>query len=299
MVLIPLFFGMNAAVFADSPDYSFYKKHGHSKKQWDSFVKSGFEAYDQQDCTQALSFLKQAIGAQCQDPLVYYKVAVCSEAEGSLYTAIQYYQLSEEQLQKLPAPHSYQKDIYENYGRALFQAKKFQEAFPYLTRAAAIGTPSFGLFYMVAKLYQSRNDPRAALEYFDRALTQDTRGAPPLVLASVYKEVAKAKLQAKENQKAAQLIDKSLKLQPQDPEAMQIRSQIITQLQQENLVKIIENLGNASSPETMPSKPTSPTLETQPMNGSLHSTPTTLRSSPPANPTTQPTSLNPLPPVAP
>ncbi len=287
-LITTIFFGLTRTSLADSPDYSFYKKHGHSKKQWDSFVKSGFDAYDRQDCDQALQYLKQAIGAQSQDPLVYYKMAVCSELWGSLYTALQYYQLSEEQLQKLPAPHPYQKDIYENYGRALFQAKKYQEAFPYLTRAAVVGTPSFGLFYMVGMLYLARNDPSAAIEYFDRALTQDASGAPPPVLAKVYKEVAKANMKGKNYQKAATLIDQSLKLQPQDTEAQQIRRQISTQLQQESLVKIIEGLGPTTQPSTLPSAPlVTPLPPSVPV-------PTPA----PASTTTKPP-LEPLPPVAP
>ncbi|HEX5033755.1 MAG TPA: hypothetical protein VFW62_04690, partial [bacterium] len=119
-------------------DFAFYKKYGHTSKVWDESVQQGFAAYDQQNCDQALTHLKQAVAGQCQDALVYFKLAVCSEVAGSPYTALQYYQLAEEKLNQMQVLHRYQKDIYEAYGRALFQGKKFDEAFNYLTKAAAV-----------------------------------------------------------------------------------------------------------------------------------------------------------------
>src|SRR6188474_3546996 len=79
---------------ADSADYEFYKKNGHTHKDWNDDVRLGFEAYDQQNCELALTHLKKAVGAQSQDPLVFFKLAVCSELIDSPYTALQYYQLS-------------------------------------------------------------------------------------------------------------------------------------------------------------------------------------------------------------
>lgn len=223
-------------------DFEFYKKYGHSSKVWNDAVQQGFTAYDQQNCDQAMTFLKQAVAAQCQDALVYFKLAVCSEVAQSPYTALQYYQLAEEKLGQMQVLHRYQKDIYEAYGRALFQGKKFDEAFNYLTKAAAVGTPSFGLYYMVGFLYAKKNDTKAALEFFEKALAQDTTKAPPQLLAMIYREVAKSYMQTKTYDRAGELLTKSLQLNPTDAEAQQMQNQLSTLRQQQSMVQMIQNI---------------------------------------------------------
>lgn len=225
---------------AQAEDFEFYKKYGHSSKQWDDYVKQGFDAYDQQNCDASMAALKQAIASQCQDAQVYFKLAVCSEVVGTPYTALQYYQLAEEKLGKLEVLHRYQKDIYESFGRALFQAKRFDEAFPYLVKAAAVGSPSFGLYYMVGFLYAKKGDTKAAVEFFDKALAQDTSKAPPAILALVYREVAKAYAKEKNNQKTMELLNKALAINPNDQEAIQLQNQIRSALSQESLIQMIK-----------------------------------------------------------
>lgn len=252
LVFFP-FLLMGGSLWAQSQDFEFYKKYGHHSKQWDDYVKQGFGAYEQQNCEEAMSALKQAVAAQCQDGLVYYKLAVCSEVAGTPYTALQYYQLAEEKLSKLEVLHPYQKDLYESYGRALFQAKRFDEAFPYLVRAAAIGSPSFGLYYMVGYLYAKKNDSKAAVEFFDKALAQDTSKAPPPILALVYREVAKSYAKEKNNQKAMDLLSKALQINPNDQEAIQLKNQISNVLTQESIIQMIQNAEGQVSGNSSPS----------------------------------------------
>lgn len=257
-------------------DYEYYKKTGHSNKMWDESVKRGFEAYDKQDCEGALASLKEAIAAQCQDGLVFYKIAVCSETTGSPYTALQYYQLAEEKLMKLPQIHRYQQDIFESYGRALFQAKRYDQAFPYLQRAAAIGTPSFGLYYMVGFLSATKGDMRAAIEMFEKALAQDTTGVPPTTLAVVYREVAKAYHANKDFQKSSQLADKALALNPNDPEATKIKNETSSMASQQSMINMIDGMtkqqlqdpGAPRPPGSLPPPPAAaklPPLNPQPI----------------------------------
>lgn len=246
---------------AQSQDFEFYKKYGHASKQWNDYVQQGFAAYDRQNCEEAMTALKQAIAAQCQDALVYYKLAVCSEVAGTPYTALQYYQLAEEKLGKLEVLHPYQKDIFESYGRALFQAKRFDEAFPYLVRAAAVGTPSFGLYYMVGFLYAKKGDTKAAVEFFDKALAQDTSKAPPQILAVVYREVAKSYAKEKNNQRAMELLKMALAINPNDTEANQLRTQLSHIQAQETLLQMIHSAeGKVTGQESAPgtSKPPPP-----------------------------------------
>jgi len=275
---ILLVLGGTARAQNETDDFEFYKKYGHHSKVWDESVKAGFEAYDHQNCDQALTDLKQAVAAQCQDGLVYYKLAVCSEVQGSPYTALQYYQLAEDKLGKLQAIHHYQKDLYESYGRALFQAKRFDEAFPYLVKAAAIGSPSFGLYYMVGFLYAKKNDMKAAGEFFDKALSQDTSKAPPQILGMMYREVARNYLREKNYDKANELLGKAIAINPNDQEVIQMRSEITNVRSQESLMQMIHNAegqvgGDQSGTNT--SKPPPPAAaKLPPLDGGVAKDPT-------------------------
>jgi len=229
-------------LWAEMTDFEFYKKYGHSNKAWNDDVERGFASYDAQKCDEAMASLKQAVASQCQDALVYFKLAVCSEVAGTPYTALQYYQLAEEKLQKLPpALHRYQKDIYENYGRALFQSKRLEEAFPLLTRAAAVGSPSFGLYYMVGYLHAKKGNTAAALEFFEKALSQDISKAPPPILATVYREVAKSYFQNKDYEKSSDLVTKALQINPSDQESLQLKTQIGNIKNQQGIIQMIQN----------------------------------------------------------
>ncbi len=243
-----------------SEDYQFYRKHGHHSKAWDEYVEQGFAAYDRQDCNEAAKYLKEAISRQAQDALVYFKLAVCSELMDSPYTAMQYYQLAQEKLQTLPAVHHYQKDIFENYGRALFKSGKEEEAMPYLTRAAVVGTPSFALYYMVGSLFGKKNDWNAAVEYFQKALTQDTTQIEPKLLSQVYYEVAKVYFEAKDYQQTSTMIDKALQLDPTNENAVKLKRSVNTGLQQKSMVEMLRNLSDKSSsqeptPQSAPPPP--------------------------------------------
>ncbi len=258
------FLGLAAPLRADDTpeDYNFYKKYGHSHKSWNDAVKQGFVAYEQQNCTAAVPYLKEALSKQCQDALVYYKLAVCTEMQESPYTAMQYYQLAEEKLNKLPAPHRYQQDIHESYGRTLYQAKRYEEALRHLSQAAAIGTPSFGLYYLVGSLYAQKNDWGAAREYFRKALLQNTEGIDPGILSSVYFEVAKIYFEAKDYKTTSALLDRSLQSNPQNQEAAELRNTLNTLLQQNSMVEMIQSLtqsqGKAPQGQTPPQQPRPP-----------------------------------------
>jgi len=310
LLLFTAFSAVPALAQEQVDDFEFYKKYGHTSKVWNDSVQQGFAAYDQQNCDLAMTHLKQAVAGQCQDALVYFKLAVCSEVAGSPYTALQYYQLSEEKLGQMQVLHRYQKDIYEAYGRALFQGKKFDEAFQYLTKAAALGTPSFGLYYMVGLLHAKKNDVKAALEFFEKALAQDTSKAPPQLLAMVYREVAKSYLQNKTYDRAEELVGKSLALNPTDAEAQQMKNQLATLRQQQSMVQMIQNIevnrsGEKAAPAPVSKPPPPAASQLPPLEGPKDPTPPLGSNSPkpppsaPSTGTSNPGTLQPLPPLQP
>ncbi len=288
---------LSAPVLAQE-DFEFYKKHGHSDKSWNEMVKQGFTAYDQQDCNTAMTHLKAAVAEQCQDALVYFKLAVCSELSGSPYTSLQYYQLAQEKLQNLQVIHRYQKDIFENYGRALFKAKRYNEAMPYLTRAAAIGNPSFGLYYMVGFLYSQKKDYPAAIDYYKRALTQDTTGSPPVLLGNVHFEVGRTYFDNKDYKTALHHLNQAVQLDPNHRGAAQLIQQCNTALQQSSIVEMMQKLSTqkpGSTTEAPPAAQPPPPAASQlpPLNPQAPADPThplgsTVPTGVPAAPATSP-----------
>ena len=210
-------------------DYTFYRSYGQHNTSWDQYVKNGFEAYDRQDCLQTLEQLRLAISLRCEDPLVLYKLAVCSEKEEQLYTAIQYYKLAYNKLQYFPSAHPYKDSIYENYGRALFKNKSYDEALPLLEKASTTATPSFSVFYMTGFIHAKNQAWEKAFPYLEKAVQQDTSGVPPPVLAQVYLLVAQARAQKGEYSSAIKMIKQALPMRNDDPEFQAHANQLLSQ----------------------------------------------------------------------
>ncbi|MFO1518478.1 MAG: tetratricopeptide repeat protein [bacterium] len=236
----------------DYDDYGYYKKYGRTGKAWNDFVKNGFEAYDSQDCEKTIANLKQAIGAGCNDSLVYFKLGACSELTGSYYSAIQYYKQSEDGLKTLSAPHRYQKDFYEAYGRALYMSKKLDEAMPYLIKAGEVGAPSYALYFLLGQIYLSKGDNPNALNYFNKAIAQPLDMANPAQLGIIYGSIGKAYLEAKDIEKAIQYLDMALKQTPTDNDIQQARIRAGDMKRQQEIFKMMQGLSNDSSKPVYP-----------------------------------------------
>jgi len=236
-------------------DYAYYKKYGRTGKAWNDFVRDGFDAYDKQDCEKSLSYLIQAVGAGCTDPIVYFKLGACSEFTGSYYSAVQYYQQAENGLKTLPAPHRYAKDFYEAYGRALYLNKKNDEAFTYFTKAAELGTPTYSLFYMLGELNMAKGQSQTAIQYFNRAITLPMDGATPQQLARIYGSLGKAFLDTKDLDKAIQYLDQALKYSPSDSDLQAARYRASDMKRQEEIFKMMQGITNQNNPPMKPVMP--------------------------------------------
>ncbi len=262
--LFLLIFGLFSH-FAMADDYGFYSKFGQRSSSWNQDVKAGFAAYDRQDCSQALAHLKKAVGLQCKDTLVLYKMAVCSEKQENLYTAIQYYGLAAKGLKSLKTSHRYQNEIYENYGRALFKASRYDEALPLLIQAAQINN-SFSLNYMVGFIYAKKQNWPESNRYLQQSLIQDTTGVPPSLLSKVYFQVGKAQAQQKNYKLASELIKKAVQLDPSNQEIKAYANQhlrawqrLLFQEKQKEMMQTFQDfIGKEKEekpPETLPPPP--------------------------------------------
>ncbi len=240
-------------------DFGFYKKYSNKPKACSNDVKQGFESYDKQDCEKTIAFLKDAIKGGCDHALVLFKLAACSEFTGSYYSAAQYYKESEEPLKILPAPHRYQKDFYEAYGRALLMNKKADESLSYLSKAADLGTPSFTLFFLVGEIYNMKKQPEMALQFYQRAATQTLEGVSPTQLAKVYGTIGKTYLEVKDWAKAIEYLDLALKNAPNNAEYQQARYKAQELKRQNDLFQMMQSVTNGGGTTLQPFQPQMPT----------------------------------------
>ncbi len=238
-------------------DFGYYKKYANKPKSCQNDVKGGFEAYDKQDCEKSIAFLKDAIKGGCGHPLVYFKLGACSEFMGSNYSAAQYYKEAEEGLKILPAPHRYQKDFYEAYGRALLLNKKADDAIIYLNKAADLGTPSFTLFFLLGELYNLKKQPEIAVQFYQKAITQPLDGATASQLAKVYGSIGKTFLEVKDWTNAITYLDLALKSAPNDPELQQARYKAQELKRQNELFQMMQGMtgGGNNLPPFQPQMP--------------------------------------------
>ncbi len=238
-------------------DFAYYKKNSKKPKGCENEVRQGFEAYDKQDCEKAIAFLKDAIKGGCDHALVLFKLAACSEFTGSNYSAAQYYKEAEEPLKILPAPHRYQKDFYESYGRVLLLNKKVDEALNYLGKASDLGSPSFTLFFLLGELYNLKKQASLAIEFYKRAITQPLEGASPSQMARAYGNIGKTFLEVKDWEKAIQYLDLALKSAPNDTELQQARYKAQELKRQNELFQMMQGLSGSgnSLPPFQPKMP--------------------------------------------
>jgi len=259
-------------------DFNYYKRYGKSSKAWNDLVKNGFDSYDTQDCEKAISYFKEALKAGCDDPIMLFKLAACTELLGSYYSAAQYYKQAEDGLKILKAPHRYSTDFYEAYGRTLLLNKKPDEALPYLLKGADLGSNSFTLYYLLGELFIAKKEPATALTYYQKALEQPIANIPPPQLARVYGAIGKAYLENKNWDKAVEYLDLAVKNAPNDTQLQQFRYSASALKRQEEIFKMM-------FPQVAPSVsipiPTSlPTSQPQSLPASL--------------PSSQPSSIIPL-----
>ncbi len=235
---------------AESSDWKFYQKHGHKSKNWNEWVEKGFLAYESQDCGSTISYLTQAIQNNCQDALVYFKLAVCSEATGSAYTAEQYYLLAETALGKLKTPHPYQQDIFENIGRLFYTQKKFKKALSYLSKAEELGRPSFLVLFLLAQQAMQDGADAKALEYYERMVQLNESGilqVPKDKLGIAYQSLALHYFNQKDIAKAELLLNKAAALLGKNNELAQLETKISLIKQQGKLIENLQKLESKTS----------------------------------------------------
>lgn len=150
-------------------DYATYTASPFANPKWDPFVKEGFAAFDKEDLPTTIEFLRKVVQLGCASPLVYFKLALSYEAQGSYYSAIQYYELAKAAFEKGNRDHRYFEQFDESFGRALYmlgQKDKALAQFEKVVRKRDVGW----ILKMLAEHHLAKEDYLKSLPYVERLM---------------------------------------------------------------------------------------------------------------------------------
>lgn len=207
----------NLTTYAAS-DFQAYKKSGFTSPVWDPFVQEGFEAMDRRDIPNTLDFLRKAVNYGCQSPIVYFKLGVAYEFNGTYYTAIQYYELAKEQFRKSDSNHRYARELDENIGRALFMMGQSSRALPLLEKKAAT-TQNPWVLQILAQDALGKKDTAKAAFFYDKLLHLKDHGMTAAEITEIYLNLARSFAQQNDEINSKKYYEQTLLHDPTNAEA--------------------------------------------------------------------------------
>lgn len=199
-------------------DYEAYKNSPFSAREWDPLVKEGFEAMDREDMQTSIEFLRKAANLGCQSPIVFFKLALGYESQGSYYSAIQYYELALGTFKTANKEHRYWKSFDENYGRALYMMGETNKAIPILEKAASSSTTPWVL-KLLGQHYLSQKDQLKATAYFERLMQAEDHGLTVEEQLQINIDLARLYVAQNEEEAAKRYYERVLQLDPNNREA--------------------------------------------------------------------------------
>lgn len=220
-------------------DFVDYKKSSFANPAYDPFVEEGFLALDRQDTTSSIEFLKKAVSEGCQSPLVYFKLALGYEAQGSYYSSLQYYELAGEQFKKSGAPHRYKTEFDQNYGRALYLSGEVDKAIPILEMSAK-KTNSYWVIKLLGQIAFSKGDHDLGKTYYERALALNDPSMTAEEEINILLQLARACLKEGKTAQARKNYEKILQIAPSHEEAKSYLSGTKKIESQEKLFEIFD-----------------------------------------------------------
>lgn len=220
-------------------DYKAYKNSPFSAREWDPLVKEGFEAMDRQDMQTSIEFLRKAANLGCQSPIVFFKLALGYESQGSYYSAIQYYELALGAFKKANKKHRYWKSFDENYGRALYMMGEMNKAIPILEKAAKNSTTPWVL-KLLGQHYLSQKDQLKATAYFERLTQLQDHGLTIVEQLQINIDLARLYAAQDEEGAAKRYYERVLQLDPNNREARDFLKKGERQQSFEKLFEILD-----------------------------------------------------------
>lgn len=224
-----------------SDDYTSYLNSSYASGSWNDLVKTGIEQFHADQYDEAQESLYKAFNKGCESPIVIFMLALMSEYKESYYSALEYYKMAEKGCKKGGGNHRYCETFDENYGRALYNSGKKDEALPILKKASK-NTKSYWLLKMLGMMAYEQGDGLNAVSYFERAVRLNDPDVNTSELVYVYTLLGKLFLYKGEQDGALRYFQKALELEPNNAEAKKYSSQLQQQYEQQKMLKVMEGL---------------------------------------------------------
>ena len=138
--------------------------------------------------------------------------------------------------------HRYHRDFAENYGRALYNSGRTEEALPVLKRASK-KTKSYWVLKLLGMISYQKGDTLNAVSYLERAVRIPNAQVTRSELVYVYTLLGQMFLQQGQQDGAHRYYQKVLELDPHNREAQQFVKGIQKSYDQNGMMKLIESLG--------------------------------------------------------
>jgi len=222
-------------------DIEEYETSKHASSQWNDLVKQGIEAYHSETYDIAQNMLYKAFNKGCRSPIVVFMLATILEYQQSYYSSLEYYKMAQKGFKKSNKKHRFNRTFNENYGRALYNSGKKQEALPIL-RKAAKKSKSYWLFKLLGMLSYEQGDTLNALSYLERAVRVKSKEVTKAELIFVYGLLGKLFLHKGEQDGAHRYYQKVIDLDPNNPEAKKFMGVIQKQYQNQKMQEVMEHL---------------------------------------------------------
>ncbi|MBU4485171.1 tetratricopeptide repeat protein [bacterium] len=208
-------------------DYKLYLAHGHKDAQWDNFIESGFIAFDSDNLHTAFIFLQRSFDKGCKDGLALFKLGIYHENQQNYKQALDFYMKSSPNLKKHYSKHKYSKNFNEYVGRSLFMLNDFINAQGYLEDALKNDPKNFMLLFMTGQILRMQMAFGDAVARFTKALeAPKTKEQSQNSDRLIYLELIRAYYEMGDYDKAIELCDKILMIEPNNGIAMQYKQQI-------------------------------------------------------------------------
>lgn len=220
-------------------DFTAYQSSQFSNPNWNDFVKEGFEAADKQDTQTCIEFLRKSINMGCGSPIVLFKLALCYEAQGSYYSAIQYYELAGSQFKQANQNHRYALEFEEHYGRALYLMGQISKAIPILEAASQKSTTPWVL-KILADYYLNQGDYEKATSYYERLFSLENHGVGAQEQLNTYILLARAYKGMGNEEMTQRYYEFALQMDPKNQEASQHLREKTKNQQFEKVFEVLE-----------------------------------------------------------
>lgn len=207
----------DAAAMAEA-DFNAYKKSRYASGKYNDLVKEGIAAYHLGNLEGAHQNLFKAFNLGCESPIVAFMLALVSEASGSYYSAIDFYQLARKGFDVANQDHRFNAMYFENYGRALYYSGRIEQARPVLNKAAK-KTKSFWLLKLMGLLAVEKGDTLNAVAYFERAVRINSTDVTKAELVDIYINLARLFTSQNEPEGAKRYYYQVNQLDPSNAEA--------------------------------------------------------------------------------